>query len=127
MASSEVFSKRPLDKNSKQIRLIQILPGRSSSVIACKFSVHTLEQSPPYTALSYAWGDSVADKMITISGAPFYVRENLWQFLHQERKCKRLGLLWIDAVCIDQLNTSERSQQVVVMKSIYSNVSILYL
>lgn len=32
-------------------------------------------------------------------------------------------MLWVDAICIDQLNVEERSSQVALMRSIYSNAS----
>jgi len=32
-------------------------------------------------------------------------------------------ILWIDAICIDQLNVEERNYQVPLMKTIYSNAT----
>ena len=71
------------------------------------------------TACSYVWGDSEPSQVILINDGLFRVRQNLHDFLLQMRKDNFLGPLWVDALCIDQSNTSERNNQVQQMGSIY--------
>jgi hypothetical protein len=46
-----------------------------------------------------------------------------WKGLQQLRDEKRPVMLWIDALCIDQTNLEERSEQVKMMARIYSQAS----
>ena len=54
--------KLPAMDPTSQIRLISLLPSRrapgpdSVDSVQCILDVHTLTKSPPYEALSYAWG-----------------------------------------------------------------------
>jgi len=48
------------------------------------------------------------------------VTENLHDTLFELRRRKLDGYLWIDVICIDQSNTTERSEQVLLMDSIYT-------
>lgn len=71
------------------------------------------------TACSYVWGGSKPSQLILINERPFHIRQNLHDFLLQMRKDGFLKPLWVDALCIDQSNTSERNHQVRQMGSIY--------
>ena len=56
-----------------------------------------------------------------LDGCDFRLRENLHDFLQAysaSPDCHRM--LWVDALCIDQENKAERSQQVQLMSKIYS-------
>jgi len=81
--------------------------------------------------LSYTWGkatlneDCVEDngpgssQTITVNGAPFVITENLFDGLRELRE-EIHDYLWVDALCIDQTNDSERAAQVTLMGDIYS-------
>ncbi|KAE9366576.1 HET-domain-containing protein [Stipitochalara longipes BDJ] len=118
--SSLIYSTAHLDLKSKDIRLVEVLPDNEATVISCRFHAQTLQKPSPYTALSYAWGDSRNMKEILLDGEAFRVRDNLWQFLHQMRVQGRRDRFWIDAICIDQENVKERNHQVALMKDIYT-------
>ncbi|CAI6334382.1 unnamed protein product [Periconia digitata] len=80
-----------------------------------------------YFALSYAWGDAKARKPITINGHERMVTVNLEAFLHEWRngavREDRPEIydtyFWIDAICINQEDKSERASQVNLMSKIY--------
>jgi hypothetical protein len=122
---------------SVYIRVLKIRPSvvtDSSDRIACDFSIldvnngslYNLDTALPlagttrYTALSYTWGETIADHTIEINGTPFLVRKNLWNFLDRARKDNFEEYLWIDALCIDQTKVGERNHQVALMGEIYS-------
>src|SRR6202044_2534231 len=47
------------------------------------------------------------------------VRKNLWEALHQIQSESEELMIWIDAICINQGDLAERSEQVCKMKSIF--------
>lgn len=123
MASNAVYASSLLDLQCKAIRLVEILKGNSNSEkISCKFHYHDLQDSAPYTALSYTWGDPIDAKEILVDDRVLKIRDNLWRFLQQAREHYSSTLFWIDSICIDQENVSERNHQVSLMKNIYSKV-----
>jgi SpoVK/Ycf46/Vps4 family AAA+-type ATPase len=77
-----------------------------------------------YMALSYVWGDPTVKNRILINKHPFEVTLNLYYALIRLRssvevKDRRLKV-WIDAICINQNDLSERSSMVRKMDTIYS-------
>ncbi|KAJ4296384.1 hypothetical protein N0V90_006429 [Kalmusia sp. IMI 367209] len=77
--------------------------------------------TPPYTAVSYTWGEDAPTDLIYINAQPFHVRRNLWSCLYYMGQDSEAPLthLWVDAICIDQTNDQERSAQVRAMGTIY--------
>ncbi|KAH7087892.1 heterokaryon incompatibility protein-domain-containing protein, partial [Paraphoma chrysanthemicola] len=73
-----------------------------------------------FEALSYTWGDEKADYPILIDGNVFHVRRNLYCALREIRPTSSSRILWIDAICINQNDVSERSCQVAQMGNVYS-------
>jgi hypothetical protein len=57
---------------------------------------------------------------IEIEGFALHVAVSLYGALKSVRKESELVLIWMDVLCIDQLNNDERTQQVKLMASIYS-------
>ena len=80
----------------------------------------SMEDLPEYIALSYTWGEPSPARTIILNGEPFQVRQNLWDFMAQARSRALTRKIWIDALCIDQSQISERSHQVSMMDKIYS-------
>jgi hypothetical protein len=140
------FKYGPLDPKKRQIRLIKILPLELDSpevllanpaqltttpftnaqglLVTCTIEVVSLDDNPEYLALSYTWGPSVY-KMIQLGYAdcvnrkPFPVTANLEEALRYLRQEKHTVCLWADAICIDQTNNMERTEQVLLMRDIY--------
>ncbi|THV44790.1 hypothetical protein BGAL_0579g00050 [Botrytis galanthina] len=119
---------------SDAIRLLIIHPGSPSSPIHCSL-IHTslkacrLDIYEGYTALSYVWGDPRARKIVFINGRPFSVTVNLADALLHLRDENRPLRLWADAICIDQKNLGERTQQLGLMREIYrlGGRTVIYL
>ncbi|KPI35980.1 uncharacterized protein AB675_10436 [Cyphellophora attinorum] len=122
------FRYPPVKKGGREIRVLDLSRRLShDGLIQC--SVRTISLGPAFNietlnfkALSYAWGDSDQPKHhILLDGKLFVIRNNLYDFLEVYRKrwttCRTL---WIDAICIDQSNITERNHQVWMMGHIYS-------
>ncbi|KAI0889650.1 ankyrin repeat-containing domain protein [Annulohypoxylon maeteangense] len=89
--------------------------------IKCEI-IHTAldENVIPYEAVSYRWGSSMKRESILVQGQRLNVTSNLYRILHDLRYSNADRYLWIDAICINQEDVSERGHQVVRMRDIYS-------
>lgn len=67
----------------------------------------------------------VTPKSIHVNGIQVVVRLNIWNFLLQMRANGYDGLLWIDAICINQGDIYERGRQISIMGQIYSNAEVV--
>jgi len=72
-----------------------------------------------YSALSWKWGDRTRMAVIYIEGKIFEVRHNLFADLQQLRHPALTVRLWVDAICINQDDDSEKSVQIPLMPKIY--------
>ncbi|KAF1850460.1 HET-domain-containing protein [Cucurbitaria berberidis CBS 394.84] len=142
------FEHESLNQKRTSIRLIQVLPDLSKDMsIQCKL-IHAIlpppftqddngegeptesslaeldddfnEELPSYSCLSYTWGDPFEEYAVRVNDKTFLVRRNLWDFLEMARNQLSDTFLWIDALCIDQTNTSERNHQVQQMGNIFT-------
>ncbi|KAJ4403439.1 hypothetical protein N0V91_006491 [Didymella pomorum] len=119
-----MYEKHSLDINST--RSMRILPPEStdgSDIISCRLGVVSLDESPKYRALSYVWGDPSVTKPILVDDTTVQVRMNLWTFLDQMRNEQYWDALWIDALCINEDDLEERSEQVSIMGPIYTKAT----
>lgn len=85
-----------------------------------------------YFALSYTWGNSECKSTIFLDGHEVKVTRNLEDALRSLRDYKVLPeqtLLWVDALCINQMDKDERASEVQRMRSIYVSAidTIVYL
>jgi hypothetical protein len=107
------------------IRLVRIAQDPATGGIECRTEKFSLHNPPPYTALSYACGPRPANFNLELNGRDWKVRLNLSQFLRQRLQMDRDSdeWLWIDAICINLANNSERTHQVKLMADIYGKAS----
>jgi len=120
MASVVLFTYESLDMFSDEIRLLTLQPAEVSEPI--RASIATMHRSDPglkYEALSYMWGDCTVTGPIFLNGEEKRVGLNLWHALRQLRHQRKIRVLWIDAICIDQSNNNEKNHQVQQMGEIY--------
>ncbi|KAH7308420.1 heterokaryon incompatibility protein-domain-containing protein [Stachybotrys elegans] len=116
------FQYEPLPAGNSErvsIRLLQLLPGSAEEPIKCSIIVVNLYDDPAYEALSYYWGDTASSIPIQSGEELINVTSNLHDALVNLRLKDKLRVLWVDAVCINQADLLERSQQVGIMKQIY--------
>jgi hypothetical protein len=115
------FVYEPLDHEADSIRVLEVLPGSDSSLIQCRMR-HTTIKRTRYTCLSYTWQPSSPEREISVNGCSLVVGDNLYQFLralwtYQGQTSNRS--LWIDAICMNQLDLTEKNHQVRQMGAIY--------
>jgi hypothetical protein len=109
-----------------QIRLLRYL-GLDPSDNTPRFRIekHNLDETVPFVALSYRWGDPSRYAVISVDNAPFPVTTNLFYALERLRQP---GIaLWVDALCIDQCNETEKGSHVPLIKSIYERADLTWV
>jgi hypothetical protein len=119
------YSYSPLAVHS--IRLFS-LNDNTSDALSGTLKTIKLDAAPPYFTLSYAWGTQKQDIPIRVDGQVLYVSPSLAVALQRLQELVaggsvsniRVKWVWIDRICINQDNISERSEQVQLMGSIYS-------
>lgn len=127
---AEQYAYIPLDARTKEIRLLRLLPEVDSTLksnVRCEIIHASLDDSPLYEALSYVWGNPDVTVAISLNGRDFQVTEDLHTALLHLRQPDEVRVVWIDALCIDQNNISERTSQVAQMGSVYRQASKVVL
>ena len=113
------------------------LSGGHGSTHADRIPSRKALPSSEFVAVSYACGQDPCNLPILLQSCIFQLRKNLHDFLQEytastnetydskapDRFSGDRDLLWIDALCIDQENVAERSQQVQIMSKIYTQAS----
>ncbi|KAF2854498.1 HET-domain-containing protein [Plenodomus tracheiphilus IPT5] len=136
----------------RNIRVLELLPGYPNEIIRCHLIDISLEneETLPYEALSYVWGDPKVTETILVDGHVCSITVNLAHALRRlraditpdnaeqredlERSIEAMSAsmtqlalggraLWIDAVCINQKDDLEKTAQVQLMRQVYSNAT----
>ncbi|KAM0437911.1 hypothetical protein ACHAPT_002276 [Fusarium lateritium] len=120
-----------LDMNS--IRLVRFRkPGltQPTAEISLELSIWPLEESEKlgYHALLYTWGPPEGEgcytssdvRPILLNGRKFHVYPNLHDALAQLQKSPMSEYYWVDAICINQTDETEKAAQVSMMGHVYS-------
>ncbi|KAK8859196.1 HET-domain-containing protein [Apiospora arundinis] len=111
-------------RQKSETRILILQPGEFEEPVCGDLVVVDLPPKEPYEALSYTWadesGDSTPCKTMQLSGRPLLITTNCENALRRIRRRFSSRHLWVDAICIDQNNISERGHQVQLMPSIYS-------
>ena len=108
-------------KNS--IRLFQLNPGSREDPIEGRLICVSFDSKPKYEALSYAWGCSDMDHQILTDEGAIPITASVRSALTRLRLHDRMRVIWIDALCINQKDNDEKSEQILLMPKIYSSAS----
>lgn len=106
----------------KEFRVIEISPT-TTSAIKCKIYHAFAENPPQYVAISYVWGDAGDRKDIVLDGHMISITTSLHGALDAVRRKNETVFVWADALCINQQDIEERSQQVLLMSTVYSSAA----
>jgi hypothetical protein len=104
----------------RQIRLLRLHGGSKRQGIFASLEVWERGSEPKYRAISYVCGDAQRMQSITVNGSRVSVRHNCYYALWQARLHYPKSRVWIDAICINQLDLEEKTAQVTMMHDIYS-------
>lgn len=102
------------------MRLLVLDPATDpESVLRASFRTVCLDNVPPYEAISYTWGAPEFPERIEVDNRLFPITTNLACALKSFRQPDTERILWADAICINQKDVQEKSQQVAMMARIY--------
>ena len=95
------------------------------SKIRLEFGVTNLSTAGPYIAISYEWGsDQIRSRIERDDGFQIGLIESAAEIIHYvPGKRRRKEWVWMDAICIDQKNETEKRHQIALMGKIYSSAS----
>ena len=120
-----------LNPQRREVRVLVLCEGHDDSLVECSMEIISLDNGAAYfNALSYVWGDTNDTSTIIVNQLPITIPKSLAKCLQSLRHCtashaQLLGqtplTIWADAVCINQQDLLERSQQVQIMGDIYSS------
>jgi len=121
------YEYEPLCKKQCEIRLLIVHAASESPDRIVKGSIRHVSLStdpkPTYETISYVWGDPRERATILINGARLDCSSSSERALRRMRHATKDRVLWIDAVCINQIDDVERSEQVAIMAKIYANTT----
>lgn len=123
----EVFKHQPLQDPSTELRYLYLLPRTHNididgqTVVRCELLSDANEQGPSYAGLSYTWGDAQIRRPIIVGDKVFHATENLAVALEHLQEEDKTITFWIDAICIDQSNSNEKSVQVQRMGDVFAS------
>jgi hypothetical protein len=105
-----------------EIRLVTLHPGMWDEEIQCSISKYPLGPNIKYEALSWCWGipNPETDPWILLQDQKFSITPNLEAALRHLRDGHGSRLLWVDALCINQVDEQEKAVQVQIMSLIFA-------
>jgi len=126
--TQEVYQMHQLAPDSKQIRILNIKSTNDNEPIKCSLEVVNVETDTGFTALSYVWGTyAIQPDTIICDDIRFEVTSNCHSALWHLRKKLGSFRIWVDAICINQQDGDEKSQQIPLMGDIYSKSALVYV
>ena len=117
----------PLNHDRNEIRLLKVRRDwYDKSQVCIEPLVVSLDSGPRYHALSYVWGPDPGTRVTDASGSVSMTPSLHAAFKHVFGS-PVVSLVWVDALCIDQANISERNEQVQKMAEIYKKAQVVHI
>jgi hypothetical protein len=119
---ADVYTKLP----ESTIRILILEPGAPGDELRGRFKLQEFPKAIKpttleYEALSYTWGKHEFPQNIMCLNSQIPITQNLFDALCRLRLPNVERNLWIDALCINQRDDSEKSSQILLMRFIYMN------
>jgi hypothetical protein len=114
----------PLEDN--HIRLMLLHAGqdeRSPVQIELYHVKFDFIENEQYEALSYVWGEPTFYQTIYTPDGYLKITPGLEQTLKALRKPNSTRTIWIDAICIDQINEDEKCRQIPLMGDVFERAT----
>lgn len=122
-----LYSTLPLPGGRTHFRLLQIDNGETNEQLNLNMTVHDLGSIVEYEALSYCWGSTAPHHTAIVNGEEVKITDELdsalLQLRAEQKNTGSMNRIWVDAICIDQDNVHEKSDQINIMRTIYASAS----
>jgi hypothetical protein len=109
-----------------EFRLVEILPGERDDAVCCRLFTARVRDNPKYEALSYTRGSPDDKQLVECKGGAgdqvghLFVTQNCAAALRRLRLIDSPRTVWIDSICIDQTEVTEKNHQLGLMAQIYT-------
>ncbi|OQO02886.1 hypothetical protein B0A48_11169 [Cryoendolithus antarcticus] len=132
---AEMYAQLPLSA-CDNIRLLRLQGGQFYTPLVGTLIVGDMTEKSgkhTYDALSYAWGAATLRRRLLLIGPKqsqkyaLPITDNLYTALRRLRHSWMPRVIWVDAICINQDDVKERSQQVGSMRFIYGWAKNVYV
>ncbi|EME43338.1 hypothetical protein DOTSEDRAFT_107185, partial [Dothistroma septosporum NZE10] len=80
-----------------------------------------------YSALSYCWGNPERCRLLVCDGQRCAITREAYRALQRLRSSTSTTYIWLDALCINQVDNLEKSLQVRKMLTIYKKATRVYV
>ena len=137
VSTKQLYASLPLSADSHYIRLLDlegssttVRAGSNAAPLKRRLRVERLVQSSSFSALSYVWGkdDTTTHTVFCqTQGCNIPITANCHAALCQIRKQYGAVTIWVDAICINQVDNAEKSNQIPLMREIYSWAESVYI
>ena len=102
---------------AQEIRLLRL--DTQAEHLCGSLETYNLDSAPEFTALSYTWGTATDEIDFVCNSKSFLLRLNLHKILRLLQTESFEGLIWVDAICINQNDDEEKVSQIRLMQRIY--------
>jgi hypothetical protein len=101
------------------IRLLTLFPGTDDEPLAGEIKEVPLDRASRYLALSYHWGAAKETHGVQTAEGLVAITASLNLALRDLRVGGRKLMVWVDAICINQDNSNEKTSQIRLMGEIF--------
>ncbi|KAI1123255.1 heterokaryon incompatibility protein-domain-containing protein [Nemania abortiva] len=126
-----------LRHRDRQIRVLVVKPGLFDDIVQARFETISLtgpkHEQESFHAFSYCWGNPLHNVGIALENGSgvgsglIPVTRTIERMIRRFRSRDKPLRIWVDALCINQNDHEERSQQVSIMGSIYSRAKMVHV
>jgi hypothetical protein len=106
-------------EDSSHIRLLILYCRNRTDAINCTLFEVSKDTKTLYEAISYTWGDASQQNNIRVNGRRLSIPRSVYKNLETRSSMWRPRILWIDSICINQRDESEKVGQIKLMGQIY--------
>ena len=116
----EQFEHVPLPDPTSYIRLLEVESADNVQAdVRCTLTTWHIAEAPIYHAISYTWGAKAPTNTVHVNEMPIMIRKSGGETLKQVRCFQSTRYYWLDMLCINQDDLSEKSYQVAIMGTIF--------
>lgn len=117
----------PLPSND-HFRLFILEPSLTHRApLSGRLEVYPISDCPHYLALSHAWGAANDMAPVFIDRKRHQITTSLQVNIRYLRHPKEIRALWCDSICINQVDTVEKANQIQVMHAVFANADRVHV
>ncbi|KAI1735278.1 heterokaryon incompatibility protein-domain-containing protein [Xylaria scruposa] len=113
----------PLDITRCETRIL-LITATNPIKLSFEYASMIDDHLEPFQAISWCWGAAGSTTQITVDGHSLSIPASAYEVILELCVPQKKKRVWIDAICINQDDIDERSQQVATMEAIYRKASM---